>query len=119
MDPNHNTHESEQQAPNHNENEHANKKTPADFLNSVIGQNVVVKLNSGVNYRGIIPFEYSSILYGNLFFYSHLDSIGNLACLDGYMNIAMEQTEEYVDGELKNRYGDAFIRGNNGKHSCD
>lgn len=30
------------------------------------------------------------------------------------MNIAMEQTEEYVDGQLQNRYGDAFIRGNNG-----
>ncbi len=82
-----------------------------------------------------------------------------LACLDGYMNIAMEQTEvrarrgetrarwvegiegredrlarrvraserdgrrlnaiardaqEYVNGQLKNKYGDAFIRGNNG-----
>ena len=24
-----------------------------------------------------------------------------LACLDGYMNIAMEQTEEYVNGQLK------------------
>jgi U6 snRNA-associated Sm-like protein LSm6 len=52
---------------------------------------VVVKLNSGVDYRGI------------------------LACLDGFMNIAMEQTEEYVDGQLKARYGDCFIRGNNGK----
>jgi len=39
---------------------------------------------------------------------------GILACLDGYMNIAMEQTEEYVNGQLKNKYGDAFIRGNNG-----
>jgi U6 snRNA-associated Sm-like protein LSm6 len=29
------------------------------------------------------------------------------------MNIAMEQTEEFVDGQLKNSYGDAFIRGNN------
>ena len=38
---------------------------------------------------------------------------GVLACLDGYMNIAMEQTEEYVDGKLKNKYGDCFIRGNN------
>lgn len=38
-----------------------------------------------------------------------------LACLDGYMNIALENTEEYVDGNLKNRYGDTFIRGNNGK----
>lgn len=27
----------------------------------------------------------------------------------------MEQTEEYVNGQLKNKYGDAFIRGNNGK----
>lgn len=42
---------------------------------------------------------------------------GILACLDGYMNIAMEQTEEYVNGQLKNKYGDAFIRGNNGKKS--
>ena len=38
---------------------------------------------------------------------------GVLACLDGYMNIALEQTEEYNNGQLKNKYGDAFIRGNN------
>lgn len=38
---------------------------------------------------------------------------GVLACLDGYMNIALEQTEEYVNGQLKNKHGDAFIRGNN------
>ncbi len=30
-----------------------------------------------------------------------------------YMNIALEQTEEYVNGQLKNKYGDAFLRGNN------
>ncbi|KAJ8490917.1 hypothetical protein OPV22_012638 [Ensete ventricosum] len=64
-------------------------KTPTDFLKLIRGRPVVVKLNSGVDYRGI------------------------LACLDGYMNIAMEQTEEYVNGQLKNKYGDAFIRGNN------
>lgn len=40
--------------------------------------------------------------------------IGILAVVDGYMNIAMEQTEEYVNNQLKNKYGDAFIRGNNG-----
>lgn len=67
------------------------KKNPTDFLKQVIGKPVIVKLNSGVTYRGI------------------------LACLDGFMNIAMEQTEEYIDGQLKNRYGDCFIRGNNGK----
>ncbi|XP_066381814.1 uncharacterized protein [Miscanthus floridulus] len=64
-------------------------KTPSDFLKSIRGRPVVVKLNSGVDYRGI------------------------LACLYGYMNIAMEQTEEYINGQLKNKYGDAFIRGNN------
>ena len=44
-------------------------------------------------------------------------STGVLACLDGYMNIAMEQTEEYVNGQLKAKYGDTFIRGNNGGHT--
>jgi hypothetical protein len=39
---------------------------------------------------------------------------GVLSCLDGYMNIALEQTEEYVNGVLTNSYGDAFVRGNNG-----
>ena len=34
------------------------------------------------------------------------------------MNIAMEQTEEYVDGQLKSKYGDCFIRGNNGMCTC-
>jgi len=29
------------------------------------------------------------------------------------MNIALEQTEEYINGELKNKFGDSFIRGNN------
>lgn len=45
--------------------------------------------------------------------FSLLDS-GILSCLDGYMNIAMEQTEEHVNGAVVNNYGDAFIRGNNG-----
>ncbi len=66
------------------------KRNPSDFLKQVIGKPVVVQLNSGVTYRGV------------------------LACLDGFMNIALEQTEEYVDGQLKARYGDCFIRGNNG-----
>lgn len=30
------------------------------------------------------------------------------------MNIALEKTEEYVDGKLRRNYGDAFVRGNNG-----
>ena len=69
--------------------ETSSTKTPADFLKSIKGQQVLVKLNSGSDYKGV------------------------LACLDGYMNIAMEQTEEYVNGKLTNKYGDCFIRGNN------
>ncbi|RQM11955.1 hypothetical protein DD237_007745 [Peronospora effusa] len=69
----------------------ATKKTPSDFLKGVLGRPVDVKLNNGVKYKGV------------------------LACLDGYMNIAMEQTQEYQNGQLKAQYGDCFIRGNNGQ----
>ena len=31
------------------------------------------------------------------------------------MNIALEQTKEFVDGKLRRNYGDAFVRGNNGE----
>lgn len=64
-----------------------------------------MKLNTGEDYRGI---RLSFLFHQNF-------TTGVLACLDGYMNIAMEQTEEYSDGQLKARYGDCFIRGNNGK----
>ncbi|KAA8905572.1 putative small nuclear ribonucleo protein SmF [Sphaerosporella brunnea] len=63
---------------------------PSSFLSEIIGGPIVVKLNSGVEYRG------------------------ELSSVDGYMNIALEKTEEYVAGRLRNRYGDVFIRGNNG-----
>lgn len=33
------------------------------------------------------------------------------------MNIALEKTEEYVNGVKRRTYGDAFVRGNNGE-SC-
>ncbi|KIY46510.1 Sm-like ribonucleo protein [Fistulina hepatica ATCC 64428] len=63
--------------------------SPTEFLKGVVGKQVIVRLTSGVDYRGI------------------------LSCLDGYMNIALEQTEEHVNGVITNRYGDTFIRGNN------
>jgi hypothetical protein len=42
-------------------------------------------------------------------------SLGELQSVDGYMNIALEKTEEHVNGVKKRSYGDAFVRGNNGK----
>lgn len=40
--------------------------------------------------------------------------LGELQSVDGYMNIALEKTEEYVSGAKRRSYGDAFVRGNNG-----
>lgn len=31
------------------------------------------------------------------------------------MNIALEKCQEYVNGQLRRNYGDAFVRGNNGQ----
>lgn len=31
------------------------------------------------------------------------------------MNIALEKTDEYVNGQKRRTYGDAFVRGNNGE----
>ncbi|RYP53296.1 hypothetical protein DL768_001653 [Monosporascus sp. mg162] len=40
--------------------------------------------------------------------------IGNpVTSVDGYMNIALEKTEEFVNGVKRRTYGDAFVRGNN------
>lgn len=36
-----------------------------------------------------------------------------MVCLDGYLNVALEQAEEYINGQLKNKYGDVLIRGSN------
>jgi U6 snRNA-associated Sm-like protein LSm6 len=92
--------------------------SPSEFLKAVVGKRVVVRLVSGVDYRGklFIPLIF---IASNSALLKRSDSFnsmtGILQCLDGYMNIAMEQTEEYVNGVVTNRYGDAFIRGNNGK----
>lgn len=67
--------------------------------------------------KEIVSSKVYPVIFNSLLCMSSLclnPSPGVLACLDGYMNIALEQTEEYVNGQLKNKYGDAFIRGNNG-----
>ena len=84
--------------------------SPTDFLKNVVGKRVIVRLNSGVDYRGLQAMTCLE---------SMLIVLGVLSCLDGYMNIALEQTEEHVGGTVTNRYGDAFIRGNNGKNISD
>lgn len=66
-----------------------NRRKPTDFLRGIIGRPVVIKLVSGVEYRGV------------------------LACLDSFLNVALEQTEEFEGGRKRAQLGDCFIRGNN------
>lgn len=83
-------------------------KDPSAFLSEIIGAPVVVKLNSGVVFKGIAPYPFV--------FSCFTESLpGELQSVDGYMNIALEKTEEFVNGKLRRSYGDAFVRGNNGK----
>ncbi|KAK3079867.1 U4/U6-U5 snRNP complex subunit lsm6 [Coniosporium uncinatum] len=65
-------------------------RDPSGFLSEIIGAPVTVKLNSGIVYKA-----------------------GELQSVDGYMNIALEQTKELVNGKVRRNYGDTFIRGNN------
>jgi U6 snRNA-associated Sm-like protein LSm6 len=67
----------------------ADSRDPSTFLTSIIGVPVTVKLNSGIVYKG------------------------ELQSVDGYMNIALEKCQEFVNGTLRRSYGDAFVRGNN------
>jgi U6 snRNA-associated Sm-like protein LSm6 len=41
--------------------------------------------------------------------------IGDLQSVDGYMNIALERCQEISDGKVIRSWGDAFVRGNNGR----
>ncbi|EAS31554.3 U6 snRNA-associated Sm-like protein LSm6 [Coccidioides immitis RS] len=67
----------------------ADSQDPSAFLSGITGASVTVKLNSGVVYKG------------------------ELQSIDGYMNIALEKTQEFVNGKLRKSYGDVFVRGNN------
>ncbi|OCK78825.1 U6 snRNA-associated Sm-like protein LSm6 [Lepidopterella palustris CBS 459.81] len=71
------------------ENGSSTSKDPSGFLSEIIGAPVTVKLNSGIVYKG------------------------ELQSVDGYMNIALEQCKEHVNGKPSRSFGDAFVRGNN------
>ena len=60
----------------------------SDFLKSMLGKQVLVKLNDGIEYKG------------------------KLACLDGFMNVTLSQATE-IAADKTTFYGDLFLRGNN------
>ena len=62
---------------------------PKPFLNSLTGKAVIVRLKWGMEYKGL------------------------LVAVDGYMNLQLAQTEEFVDSVLTGQLGDVLIRCNN------
>merc|ERR1711963_439068 len=62
---------------------------PKPFLNGLTGKPVMVKLKWGMEYKGY------------------------LVSVDGYMNLQLANTEEYVDGMLAGNLGEVLIRCNN------
>ncbi|XP_015931125.1 small nuclear ribonucleoprotein F [Parasteatoda tepidariorum] len=62
---------------------------PKPFLNSLTGKPVFVKLKWGMEYKGY------------------------LVSVDGYMNLQLANTEEFIDGANKGNLGEVLIRCNN------
>ncbi|CAL1264837.1 unnamed protein product [Larinioides sclopetarius] len=62
---------------------------PKPYLNSLTGKPVVVKLKWGMEYKGF------------------------LVSVDGYMNLELANTEEYIDGKNRGNLGEVLIRCNN------
>jgi len=62
---------------------------PKPFLTKLVGQDTLVKLKWGLEYRG------------------------KLKTFDDYMNLELQDSSEYVHGEFKQKLGSIFIRCNN------
>ncbi|CDU18007.1 hypothetical protein YYC_04529 [Plasmodium yoelii 17X] len=62
---------------------------PKPFLNSLVGNRVIIKLKWGMEYKG------------------------NLKSFDAYMNIRLTSAEEWIRGEYKGTLGEIFLRCNN------
>ncbi|EPR59532.1 putative small nuclear ribonucleoprotein f (snrnp-f) [Toxoplasma gondii TgCatPRC2] len=62
---------------------------PKPFLTSLTGRQVMVKLKWGIEYKGY------------------------LKSFDEYMNLQLQNTEEWVDGSFKGHLGEVLLRCNN------
>ena len=62
---------------------------PKPFLNGLLGKAVMCKLKWGHEYKGY------------------------LVSVDGYMNLQMAQTEEFINGNCTGNLGDVLVRCNN------
>jgi small nuclear ribonucleoprotein F len=62
---------------------------PKPFLNDLTGQQIIVKLKWGMEYKGY------------------------LVSTDSYMNLQLASTEEFIDGQFTGNLGEVLIRCNN------
>merc|ERR1711997_1232631 len=62
---------------------------PKPFLNALTGKPVLVKLKWGMEYKGY------------------------LVAVDGYMDLQLANSEEYIDGALAGHLGEILVRCNN------
>jgi small nuclear ribonucleoprotein F len=62
---------------------------PKPFLNDLTGQQIIVKLKWGMEYKGY------------------------LVSTDAYMNLQLASTEEFIDGQFTGNLGEVLIRCNN------
>lgn len=90
----------------------SHKEILTKFVKEIYGRPVVVKLNSGVDFRGMYFHKFLNLASLSCKIFA-IWFLGVLECLDGYLNIVLDQTEEHKHGQLMNKYGDVFIRGNN------
>lgn len=63
--------------------------TTSNFLSEITHSPVVVKLNNGFEYHGV------------------------LSSIDGFMNVVLENSTEVVGKKSINKYNEVFLRGNN------
>lgn len=89
-------------------------KDPSSFLTEIIGGKVTVKLNSGIVYKG----KCTSVCRLGIRQADGSTTTGELQSVDGYMNIALEDCKEFVNGGVHRNYGDVFLRGNNVMYIC-
>ncbi len=91
-------------------------KDPSGFLSEIIGNPVICQAQLWRRLHRVSIDDLLVLVRVVRFEFAPADPhTGELQSVDGYMNIALEKTEEYVDGVKKRSYGDAFVRGNNGE----
>ena len=89
---------------------------PKPFLNGLTGKAVMVKLKWGHEYKVGNMLESSCIPCSKCFLFAQILDIppqGFLVSSDGYMNLQLANTEEYIDGSCTGNLGEVRVHNSN------